>query len=96
MTAERHVVVVERMRRRTVDPGRLRRRCPRAHKVEASIAGRRRQHLGQDLGWVLYAAGDHRADAIGKAGVHDAQGVGGNGGEPQLRDEGAEGAGERF
>ena len=50
MAAQRHVVVVERMRRRAVDPGRLGRRDAPADEVEAGIARRRRQRLLSSLG----------------------------------------------
>ena len=84
MAAQRHIVVVERVRGRAVDPGRLRRRHALAHQVEAGVSRRRRQRLQQDPRRVLDAAGDHGADAVGKAGMDHAQRVGGNGGKPQL------------
>ena len=96
VAAQSHVVVVERVRGGAVDPGGLGGRHARAGQVEGGVARGRSQRLQQDARRVLDAARDQGADAVGKAGVHHGEGVGGDVGEAQGGHERAERTGQAF
>ena len=74
MTAQRNVIVVERVRGRAIDPGGLRYRHAWADQIKGGIAGRGRERFVQEARWLFDAACDQRADAVDKTGVHHAQG----------------------
>ena len=90
MAAQRHVVVVERMRRGAVDPGGFGRRALFVAEGKRGGAVGRRQHLFHDAHAILAAAGDHRADAVDEAEARNAHRFVGQPVRRQIGDELAE------
>src|SRR6185312_14785187 len=96
MTTQGDVIIVEGMRSGAVDPGGFRRGYAWAGKVEAGLAGGWRQHLVQEARRLLDAARDQRADAVGKAGLNDAERRRRNALEPDAGNETTERLGQRL
>jgi hypothetical protein len=71
MAAHRDIVVIERMRRGTVDPRRLGCRRGLAGEVQRRRARRRVERLFKQLRRVVARTGDHRRDRIDKARAGD-------------------------
>ena len=69
MPGQRHVVIVEDMRRNAVHQRRVGRReiTARGDFRRRVVAGRRRDQLGDDARRPLVGARDHHADAVGDA-----------------------------
>jgi hypothetical protein len=99
MTAQRDVVVVQRMGGGAVDPGRVWGRAALGGEVQRRLPGAAvAQRLAQDLHRGLHAAGDHGADAVDEPGARDLQGRLRHLLELEIRDEAAKrlGEGERL